>query len=209
MIEQIAFEARSSEFVDEKSGVSARLTVSAFENLYSTAERRMLRKGEARTQVRISDFWGVIPAIAGKVELVYEGEQEGAGIVAENLIGKAVRSIFLNYFPNPEQEKKSKNDRFKPITDWFGDGQFIDLEHDSSDVDYRKILDEVPGLADLVGNKMPGLSENERYFMMEFALHGLAEYSVLSRKSLDEGLQFKDLLSGMFSLGDDGSSERG
>ena len=40
LIEQIAFEARKSEYVDAKSGVSARLTISAFENLHSAAERR-------------------------------------------------------------------------------------------------------------------------------------------------------------------------
>jgi len=108
LIEQIAFEARYSEYIDEKSGVSARLTISAYENLMSSAERRCLVMEDAETHVRLSDFWGVIPAITGKVELVYEGEQEGAGIVAQNLIGKAIRTQFLQYFPNPEQEKKRK-----------------------------------------------------------------------------------------------------
>ena len=99
LIEQIAEEARHSEFVDEKSGVSARLTISAYENLISAAERRMYRNNESTTVVRISDLIGVIPAITGKVELVYEGEQEGAGLVAYNLIGKAIRTQFVDYFP--------------------------------------------------------------------------------------------------------------
>ena len=70
LVEQIAFEARNSEYIDKKSGVSARLTISAFENLISNAERRMLINGEKNTVVRISDFLGVIPAITGKIELV-------------------------------------------------------------------------------------------------------------------------------------------
>ena len=77
LLEQIAFNARESEYIDEKSGVSARLSISAYENLISTAERRMLINGETSTTARITDFWGVVPAITGKVELVYEGEQEG------------------------------------------------------------------------------------------------------------------------------------
>ncbi|MCB0753612.1 MAG: sigma 54-interacting transcriptional regulator, partial [Ignavibacteriae bacterium] len=83
LVEQLAFEARKSEYVDSKSGVSARLTISALENLISTAERRMLINGEEETTVRISDFIGVIPSITGKVELVYEGEQEGTATVAQ------------------------------------------------------------------------------------------------------------------------------
>jgi len=82
LVEQIAFEARNSEYIDKKSGVSARLTISAYENLISHAERRMLINGEKSTVVRISDFLGVIPAITGKIELVYEGELEGPAKVA-------------------------------------------------------------------------------------------------------------------------------
>src|SRR5690606_37634102 len=99
LVEQVAVEARKSEYVDAKSGVSARLTISAYENLMAAAERRAILNNEKSTAVRISDFIGVVPAITGKVELVYEGEHEGPGIVAQNLIGKAIRSQFINYFP--------------------------------------------------------------------------------------------------------------
>ena len=73
LIEQISFEARTSEFVDAKSGVSARLSISAFENMVSSAERRVLINGETKTIARISDLFGAISAINGKIELVYEG----------------------------------------------------------------------------------------------------------------------------------------
>jgi magnesium chelatase subunit I len=102
LIEEIAMEARKSEYVDQKSGVSARLTISAFENLVSTAELRSLQNGNKRTMVRIADFIGVVPAITGKIELVYEGEQEGPLNVAYRLIGQAVRSAFTQYFPDPQ-----------------------------------------------------------------------------------------------------------
>ncbi|MDH3709342.1 MAG: sigma 54-interacting transcriptional regulator [Cyclobacteriaceae bacterium] len=203
LVEQIAIEARDSEYVDEKSGVSARLTISAYENLWSAAERRALRDSDHETAIRISDFVGVIPAITGKVELVYEGEQEGAGIVAYNLIGKAIRSQFLNFFPNPEDFRKKKEESpFKKITDYFGDGHTIDLFHDDPDSKYQSKLKQVPGLMALVKKYQPDAADQDRFFLMEFALHGLAEYSLLSKNPLVSGLQFKDLLSGMFTMPD-------
>lgn len=200
LIEQIAFEARSSEYVDAKSGVSARLTISAYENLMSSAERRVLINGEKQTHVRVSDFWGVLPAITGKIELVYEGEQEGAGIVAQNLLGKAIRSQFVNYFPNPDKiRKKKENNVYKKITDWFGVGNTVDILNDLSNVAYKDTLSKVPGLKELIDNLHGKLSAENKLFFMEFALHGLAEFSMLSKNQLVSGLQFKDLLSSMFS----------
>ena len=106
LIEQIALEARESEYVDSKSGVSARMTISAYENLLSSAERRALINGEKETYVRIADLYGVVPAICGKVELVYEGEVEGPVIVAQNLIGKAIRNQFLAVFPESGESQE-------------------------------------------------------------------------------------------------------
>ena len=145
LIEQIAFEARKSEYVDSKSGVSARLTISAYENLIAAAERRSIINNEKNASIRISDFVGVIPAITGKVELVYEGEQEGPGIVAQNLVGKALRTQFINYFPDPDKFRKQKEKSpYKKISNWFGDGNTVDLMNDSSQADYEKLLKSVP-----------------------------------------------------------------
>jgi magnesium chelatase subunit I len=203
LIEQIAIEARQSEYVDEKSGVSARLTISAYESLWSAAERRALKHRDKSTSIRISDFVGVVPAITGKVELVYEGEQEGAGLVAYTLIGKAIRQQFVNYFPNPDEfRKKKETNPFLEITDWFGDNHTVDIYNDYSDSEYRSALDSIPGLGALVDKYRTKASKIDRYFLMEFALHGLAEYSMLSKNPLVSGLQFKDLLSGMFTMPD-------
>lgn len=200
LIEEVAIQARQSEFVDEKSGVSARLTISAFEILKSAAERRALINHQKTTNIRISDFYGVIPAITGKVELVYEGEQEGAGIVARDLVGKALRTQFINYFPDPEHvRKKKENNPYKTIIEWFGEGNEIDLLHDFSDDKYKKVLDEVPGLSALIAKYIDNSVSRDKYFFMEFALHGLAEFSMISKKHVETGLKFKDLLSSMFT----------
>lgn len=201
LIEQIAFEARRSEFVDAKSGVSARLTISAYENLLAAAERRALINKEKTTVVRISDFTGVVPSVTGKVELVYEGQQEGPGIVAHNLVGKAIRAQFLNYFPDPDKFRKQKDKSpYKKISNWFGDGNTVDLLNDMPNQNYEKSLKAVPGLLDLVNEFHKNLDPAMKLFFMEFALHGLAEFSLISKHNLIAGLQFKDLLSSMFSL---------
>jgi len=200
LIEQVAFEARGSEFIDPKSGVSARLTISSYENIYSTAERRMLLNGEGKTAVRITDFWGVIPSITGKIELVYEGEQEGSLIVAQNLIGKAIRKQFLNYFPDPEKLKKKKEvSPFSTIIEWFGSGNEVDLLNDMPGKEYAKMLNGIPGLEEAVKKYFPKTKGEERLLLMEFILHGLAEYSLLSKNNLTTGLRFRDLFTSVFN----------
>lgn len=201
LIEQIAFEARKSEYVDAKSGVSARLTISAFENLVAAAERRSIINNEEAVQIRITDFIGVIPAITGKVELVYEGEQEGPNIVAQNLVGKAIRTQFLHYFPDPDKFRKQKEKSpYRKVTEWFGDGNNIDLLNDMPQAEFERKLMAVPGLADLVTSFHKNQDAAMKLFLMEFALHGLAEFSLISKHHLASGLQFKDLLSSMFTL---------
>ncbi len=191
--------------MDSKSGVSARMTISAYENMISTAERRALINGESKTYVRVADLVGVIPAICGKVELVYEGEVEGPVIVAQNLIGKAIRTQFLNYFPDPEKIKKIAKDKanknpYLPIISWFRNGNTIDILNDCDDKDYAARLGAIDGLDSLIERVYPDILGREKLFMMEFVLHGLSEYSMISKKSLEKGLVFKDLTDSLFDL---------
>ena len=200
LIERIAFEARESEYVDAKSGVSARLTISAFENLVSTAERRMLLNAEDKTTARISDLIGVIPAVNGKIELVYEGEQEGANTVSRNLLGKAMRNEFLAHFPDPSTLKKKKQESpYKAITDWFGEGNVVDVLLMQDSKTYTKGLEAIPGLVNLVEKYTPALKNADKTLMLEFVLFGLAEHSLIGKTNLERGIQFKDLLGSMFS----------
>jgi magnesium chelatase subunit I len=201
LVEQIAVEARKSEYIDPKSGVSARLTISALENLVAAAERRAVINGENQVHVRINDFVGVLPAITGKVELVYEGEHEGPGIVAQNLVGKAIRTQFTTYFPDPEKFRKQKDKSpYKKITDWFGAGNTVDLLHAMSQAAYSEALEKIPGLNALVQQWHGQANAATKLLLMEFALFGLAEYSLLSKHTLTTGYHFKDLLSSMFTM---------
>jgi magnesium chelatase subunit I len=202
LVEQISFEARQSEYIDSKSGVSARLPISAYENLLSTAERRMILNNEKETSLRISDIYGIIPSITGKIELVYEGEQEGPTKVAHILISKSIRSIFVDYFPSPDKIKKNQtNNPYQTIVNWFSKGNTVDILFNLSFEEYQKVLNNVPGLKDLVIKYHAKTKDNDLLLLMEFALHGLAEFSLLSKFKLESGVQFKDMLSSMFTMG--------
>lgn len=203
IIEQVAFEARTSEFVDKKSGVSARLTIAAFENAVSAAERRGLLNNEKETQVWMSDLVGIIPSITGKIELVYEGEQEGPYQVAFNLLEKAFRSQFVNYFPNPELFKKRKgveDNPYKPITGWFDKGNHLDIFFNSKDDDKVRLLYKVDGLHAFTKKHFRNANEKEMALLMEFVLHGLSSYSMISKKVVEGKIEFKDLIGSMMNM---------
>ncbi|MEC3908319.1 magnesium chelatase [Tamlana sp. 2201CG12-4] len=194
LLEQIVFEARKSEFIDAKSGVSARLSITALENLLSTAERRALIASDGQTVVRLSDFVGVIPAITGKVELVYEGEQEGAAVVAYNLIGEAVKSLFSEFFPKIEKlQKHDEESPYDNIVSWFFNlKEGFELLDDLRDDSYKTLLNSIAPLDDLLETYQPNLPKHECYFVKEFVLWALVEFKQLSKHRFVEGLQFKD-----------------
>ncbi len=208
LIEQVAFEARGSEFVDKKSGVSARLTIAAYENAVSAAERRSIMNNETATQVWISDLVGIIPSITGKIELVYEGEQEGPYQVAFNLLEKSIRTMFSQYFPNPDTLKKKRGreagadeNPYKSITKWFDSGNQISNFFETKDADKIQLLYKVDGLHALVKKHFKTADEKENALLMEFVLHGLAAHSLISKKVLDGKIEFKDLMGSMLNIG--------
>lgn len=208
LIEQVAFEARESELVDKKSGVSARLTIAAFENAVSAAERRAIINNEESTQVWLSDLTGIIPSITGKIELVYEGEQEGPYQVAVNLLDRSIRSQFIEYFPNPETFKKRKagttkteENPYKAIINWFDTGNHLDLFLETRDEDKIQSLYKVNGLHALVKKYYNNNNEKEIALLMELVLHGLSAYSLISKKVIDGKIEFKDLMGSMLNIG--------
>lgn len=196
LLEQISFEARESEFIDAKSGVSARMSITAYENLISTAERRALLNGSDRTTVRLSDFMGIIPAITGKVELVYEGEQEGAGIVAQHLISDAIKAFFPAFFPKIEKlERDADASPYAKLLEWFFTETGFELLDEATDEAYQNQLDAVDPLEELIQKYQPGFPQADRYFLKELLLWGLVEFNKLSKDRVSEGYQFKDLYS--------------
>ena len=200
ILEQISFEARESEFIDAKSGVSARLSITAFQNLLSTAERRALINGDSETTVRLSDFTGIVPAITGKVELVYEGEQEGAAEVAQQLIADAVKTEFNKYFPKIEKLQKAGDvDPYADLVAWFFEESNFELLDSLNDVEYKRALNKIEPLKELLDDHIADVQEKDKPFYKEFILWALVEYGKLSKYNLSDGFQFKDVYGSYIS----------
>jgi len=202
IIEQIAMEARNSEFVDQKSGVSVRMTITSLENLISNGERRTIRNNETVVVPRICDLYAALPSITGKIELVYEGEQEGEMNVAKALIGKAVKAIFRNYFPDPLASMKKGEPVYAEIVNWFKNNQSINVSDEIGAADYVKELQKVKGLKQVVSRFMKfdeRVRPAEWGAAMEFVLDGLHQNSMLSKDFMDHKATYKDMLNTMMS----------
>ena len=212
IVELIGFEARKSEYVDQKSGVSARLTISAMENLVSNAERRAILQKEGTVVLRMCDLPHILPGLTGKIELVFEGEQEGSIQVGKALVGKAVRQAFARYFPDPlrrrrakgqqtgEQSREAGDPEYGPITRWFETGNTIELSDEMSLGEYSAALGRVPGLREAAMRHMPGADPtNELPSVMEFILEGLHQNSKIAKDEVDHRTSYKDLVGSIFS----------
>ncbi len=213
IIEEIAFQARKSEFVDQKSGVSARLTISAMENLISNAERRSILVGDSVIVPRMCDLPHVLPGLTGKIELVFEGEQEGSVKVGKALVGKAVRETFARYFPDPLRKRprpaqgegqntrsSSEDPDYATIVRWFEAGNKIEVGDDMPQTAYRQELEKVPGLRAVVKKHMRSVeAEYEFASLMEFVLDGLHQNSKIAKDEVDHVTSYKDMVGSIFA----------
>ncbi|MDX1644278.1 MAG: magnesium chelatase, partial [Thermoanaerobaculia bacterium] len=163
LVEHIAFVARDSELVDQTSGVSARLPISAMELLASNLERRALRHPGDRVMPRVADLYMLLPAITGKVEMVYEGEQKGAEVVARQLVGQAIAEVFEDHLPEVGRELGSGGEDdvgpYAEIVGWFADGNSVELSDEQSNSEYERALGAVPGLMELARQHAPDESQ--------------------------------------------------
>ncbi len=190
LLEQVAFEARESEYVDAKSGVSARMTISAMENLVAGAKLRLIESGGDRTAVRLIDFMSIIPSITGKIELVYEGEQEGAAEVAKLLIDKAVVSTFERFFPRvPKLEKEGVKTPFTDIIEWF-DSNYLELNYTDQDDAFIENLSAIDPLEKLLEEYQPELRGSSKSFCKELVIWSLAASDKLDKTTTEKAFKF-------------------
>jgi magnesium chelatase subunit I len=211
LVEEVAFAARVSEYVNQASGVSARMSISLLENVMSNMERRAIMQSEKRVYPRIGDLHTAVTAITGKVELVYEGEQQGAAIVARKIIGEAVKETFHRWFPDPAPKKKKNKEGqeeqaqsrqepspFQPILQWFSKGNTVETSDELTHDDYVRRLEKVTGLKEIAAKHLDLKDGDGVALGMEFVLEGLHQHSMVSKR--EEGLKtaYRDMLKAMF-----------
>jgi len=221
LVEEVAFAARKSEYVNQSSGVSARLSISLLENVLSNMERRAMRHREKAVHPRVSDLVAAVPAITGKIELVYEGEQQGAEIVARKIVGEAVKETFRRFFPDPAPAKKRKRRRsedeeaddedeavvrpekpepspYQAVLSWFSRGNTVETSDDMSEADYAARLEKVDGLRELA-LRHPGLDGDDGLpLVMELVIEGLHQHSMVSKWEDKDRASYRDMLKSMF-----------
>jgi len=224
LVEKIAFAARASEFVDQSSGVSARMPISALEVLYSNLERRGILQGEAKVFPRLCDLLACLPAITGKVEVVYEGEQQGTEVIAKKLISGPVADLFNAKFPPVDSGRRTERPRspaaedadepsprsrqrfaaaeepekanpvYREIVDWFAAGNSVDISDESAFPSHYQALDAVPGLRRVAEEYFKPSSREETALAMELVLEGLTQHLKIAREDLDSKISYKEML---------------
>ena len=213
LVEEVAIQARRSEYVDQNSGVSARLPIALIEILVSNAERRGLVTGEQRVVARVCDLQQAVSAVSGKVELVLEGEQEGSLSVAKALLGRGVKAIFNQKFPDaykprrargrgatpPDETEAQAASEYRPILEWFSGGNHLQVSDDMPGSEFAKQLAAVKGLGTIASKYLEPRDAEEHAVAMELVLEGLHQSSMLSRERTDASTEYKDMLKSMLS----------
>lgn len=174
IVEQIAFEARDDQRVDKRSGVSQRFSITVLESAVSNAERRSLVTGETEIVPRISDIYAALPAMTGKMELEYEGEQIGATRLAKDLIKRASAVIFEGFFLGID---------FERAVQWFEQGNKILLSDTASADECALLLESVPDLIESTLVPLDFKKEDKLKLVSacEFVLEGLNAQNKISR----------------------------
>jgi magnesium chelatase subunit I len=136
----------------------------------------------------------MIPSITGKVELVYEGEQEGSSFVANHLISEATKTLFLTYFPKIDKLKKQDQDTpYDAVLNWFFETDAFELSDEASEESYLTALNTIAPLKKLIMKYQPNVSEIDIPFLMEFVLWALVELKQLSKRRTANGMSFNDV----------------
>lgn len=203
LVEHVAVQARSSDFVDRASGVSARMAISLLETVYSNAEMRALKNGEGSSSARVADVFQSLTALTGKIELVHKGEQEGITNVALHLIGRAIKEAFnAKYVPGERKRGKDRKgdfSKFQPVIDWFEEGNVLELGTEMSHEKFEATLRAIPGLVSITKELMKPKGAEELVLGMEFIIEGMHQNFLLTKKILDARIRYTDAVSYMMN----------
>jgi magnesium chelatase subunit I len=173
VVEQVAFLARDDKRLDQRSGVSQRLPISTLESVVSNAERRALVNGEDTAAPRIADIYAAAPAITGKIELEYEGEQVGGERIARDLIRKACGEVFAERYAGID---------LRQVLDHFNQGRALKLAELSSDEAALKEFRKVKGLVDAArSGRLGDESTGSLIVGCELILEGLHSQKKIAR----------------------------
>jgi len=153
--------ARQSPHVNQRSGVSVRLSISNYETMAANALRRALRLGEADAVPRISDLAALVSSTQGKIEIeaLEEGREER---ILQGLMSAAVLTVFRRRCPT---------EQLGPVVAAFDESRVVHAGDDLPSPSYRETLSQVPALEApvlaLAGGETPGAVASATEFVLE------------------------------------------
>jgi magnesium chelatase subunit I len=162
VVSSLSHLARGSGNINQRSGVSVRLSVSNYETMVANAARRSLLHGEAEIVPRVADLDALVASTSGKVEI--ESLEEGRDTtVVENLIRSAVLTVFKTRVPS---------DQYHGVLDAFEGGLTVSAGEDVPATDFVKLVSgheplraAVRGLTE--GDESPGMVASATEFLLE------------------------------------------
>lgn len=189
IIEELTIQARTSHLINQKSGVSARLSIANYEVAVSSARIRALRTGAETGVVRMTDLGNLFASSSGKIELdPYRDETIGEYTVVLKLLDQATAVVFEEYYP-----KREYKDQFSKIAEEIYSLEKLEVSDYMPINAYRDLLKKIPSIWDLLHDR--GYDSGDALFIsaFEFILEGLTLNQLLSRRRLGEISTFKSV----------------
>jgi len=182
IVAELSHQARNSPHINQRSGVSVRLTVSNLETLVANAMRRALIHGESQVVPRVTDLEALASSTAGKVEIesIEEGRDEQ---IVDHLLRAAVLTTFRSRLPIED---------LRPVIDAFDGEVVVNAGEDVVSADYVQLLENVPALREPVVQLTDGdLSPAAVASAVELILEGLHLSKRLNKEAIGARAQYR------------------
>ena len=163
IIAEFTASARNSGDINQKSGVSARISIANYETLIASAMRRSVLYHDKYTSPRISDLENLVISTSGKIELdtLEEGSEDK---IIKGLIDRSVRTIFASYF---------KPEEFEQLIQSFEEGLIVEASPDQSSKEFMKAAPDIECLHNAFAILEVGDKTELQASAVEFVLEGL------------------------------------
>ena len=180
IIGELTAQARRSSDINQRSGVSVRVSITNYETLISNAYRRSIRLGEGRITPRVTDLPYLVASFTGKIELeTFEEGRESK--IMEELSKKAVLNVFGRYFDVSSLES---------IIQAFNEGAEVETSSELPSSAYLQAVKEVDGLDGAVKRLGVGNRPEAIASAAEFILEGLHLNRKLNCSRSEKGLRY-------------------
>jgi len=174
IVAEASQQARRSPHINQRSGVSVRLSIANYETLVANATRRALRHGEHEVVPRVSDLDALVASTAGKVE--FETVDDGR---EEQVLDRIIKTAVLETF-----RARTRPEKLTDVVNAFEEGIVVHTGEDIASSEYGRLLDEMPALRETLADLDVPESPAGVASAVEFVLEGLHLSKRLNKDAL-------------------------